>query len=346
MDVRLSAEQQALRDSAAELVQKLGPHSVLDLDDAERAAKLDAAIESVGWRELRTADEDGNALASAVETALIAAELARGLADAAFLGPTLAAELRRLAGAPPATSPETVALTPGLTQLAVVPDEDTACGSLAIDALGSSSALVLISGPAGYDLATVPVTAATAPVDLTRPVSDLAGARAVRVQPQPYPLSTGQLRQWTTFAVALACADLVGTMAGAIQLTAGYAKLRQQFGQPIGAFQAVQHTLADSFVAAEGSRSIAMHAAWAAESLPPSEADVAARAAKAYCSRAARTVCEAAVQVHGGIGNTWECAAHLYLRRALLTAELLGGPGESVQHVLAHHLNGASEHGL
>ncbi len=72
MDVRLSPEQQALRESAARLVEDLGPRSVLQLDDAERAAKLDAAIDAVGWRELRTDDGEGRALASGVETALIA----------------------------------------------------------------------------------------------------------------------------------------------------------------------------------------------------------------------------------------------------------------------------------
>ena len=88
---------------------------------------------------------------------------------------------------------------------------------------------------------------------------------------------------------------------------------------PIGSFQAVQHLLADAFVATEGSRSVALHAAWAVDALPADEALAAAAVAKAYCARAARTVCETAIQVHGGIGNTWECLAHVYLRRALLS---------------------------
>ena len=100
MDVRLSPEQQALRDSAAQVVDRLGPQTVGQLDDGERAEKLDAAIAASGWRELRS-PEDGDApLASGVEVAIIAEELGRGLADAPFVGPTLAAELRRLVGAP------------------------------------------------------------------------------------------------------------------------------------------------------------------------------------------------------------------------------------------------------
>ena len=63
----------------------------------------------------------------------------------------------------------------------------------------------------------------------------------------------------------------------------------------------------------------------------------AASAAKAYCARAARSVCETAIQVHGGIGNTWECLAHVFLRRALLSSEVLGGVGPNLARVLATH---------
>ena len=87
----------------------------------------------------------------------------------------------------------------------------------------------------------------------------------------------------------------------------------------------------------EGSRSTALHAAWAVDALEPDDAIAAAAAAKAYCARAARDVCETVIQVHGGIGNTWECLAHVYLRRALASTDLLGGVGPSLARVLAHH---------
>ena len=77
----------------------------------------------------------------------------------------------------------------------------------------------------------------------------------------------------------------------------------------------------------EGSLSVALHASWAVDDLPPAEARAAGRVAKAYCARAARTVCETAIQVHGGIGNTWECIAHVYLRRALLSTQWFGDDG-------------------
>jgi alkylation response protein AidB-like acyl-CoA dehydrogenase len=92
----------------------------------------------------------------------------------------------------------------------------------------------------------------------------------------------------------------------------------------------------------EGSRSLALHAAWAVDALEPQDAFAAAAAAKAYAARAARSVCETAIQVHGGIGNTWECLAHVYLRRALLSIDVLGGVGPNLDRVLAHQLTGGS----
>ena len=86
----------------------------------------------------------------------------------------------------------------------------------------------------------------------------------------------------------------------------------------------------------EGARSVTLHAAWAVDALAPADALAAAAVAKAYCARAARTVCETAIQVHGGIGNTWECLAHVYLRRALLSSDLLGDVGVSLARVLEH----------
>ncbi len=126
-------------------------------------------------------------------------------------------------------------------------------------------------------------------------------------------------------------------MRGAIDLSCAYAASRQQFGRAVGSFQAVQHLLADALVLMEGSRSVARHAAWAVDALWPDEALAAAAAAKAYCTRSARTVCETSIQVHGGIGNTWECLAHVHLRRALLSSEILGGVGVNMERVLTHH---------
>ncbi|HVT75441.1 MAG TPA: acyl-CoA dehydrogenase family protein [Acidimicrobiales bacterium] len=224
MDVRLSFEQRALQDAATKLALDLAPRTVRDLDDAERRAKLDAAVAVTGWRDLLVD-------ASVVEAALVTEVFGRHLVDVPLIAPS--------------------ELTVGL---------------------------------------------------------------------------------------ALTSADLVGVMQGATDLAVAYAGERRQYGRPVGAFQAVQHLLADAAVVTEGARSITLHAAWAAGALPADDALAAAAAAKAYCARAARDVCETCIQVHGGIGNTWECLAHLYLRRALTSIDAFGGVGPNLERVLAHGL--------
>jgi alkylation response protein AidB-like acyl-CoA dehydrogenase len=337
MDVRLSPEQQALRDAAAQVVDRLGPKAVGRLDDAERAGKLDAAVAASGWRELRTAEAGEGPLASGVEAAIVAEELGRGLADTAYVGPTLAADLRRLAGAPPATVAETVALAPGLGEAACVARDAIPAGRVAVDAAGAVTALVLLPAPDGHVLGEVRLQPVDELVDLTRPTAVPAPAPVAALADRHRPLTDDDLTRWTALGLALTSADLVGVMRGAIDLACAYAAERRQYGAPIGSFQAVQHLLADAFVAMEGSRSATLHAAWAVDTLPVDEALAAGAVAKAYCARAARSVCETVIQVHGGIGNTWECLAHVYLRRALLSSDVLGGTGVNVARVLAHH---------
>jgi alkylation response protein AidB-like acyl-CoA dehydrogenase len=333
MDVRLSPEQQALRDATAQLVDRLAPRAVGDLDDDGRAARLDAAIAGSEWRELRTASDQGQPYASAVEAAIVAEELARGLADTPFVGPTLAADLRRQAGAPTATAPETVLFAPDLGAPA-----STTAGAVAVDAAGATSALLVDSGRLG----SVALAGSLVGVDLTRPAA--LPDDAVRVTPVGgQPLSAEHLTRWTALALALTSADLVGVMRGAITLAGEHVTARHQYGVPVGSFQAVQHLLADAFVAMEGSRSVAMHAAWSVDALDASDALAATALAKAYCARSALAACETVIQVHGGIGNTWECLAHVYLRRALFSSELSGGVGDNLARVLEHHGIGAND---
>ena len=116
-------------------------------------------------------------------------------------------------------------------------------------------------------------------------------------------------------------ADLVGAARGAHALACEYAKVREQYGSTIGSYQAVAHLLAEGLALIEGSVSVLRHAAWAVDELARRRGAEAARIAKIYCARAARTVCETSIQVHGGIGNTWECLAHVYLRRVLTATE-------------------------
>lgn len=333
MDVRFSPEQHALRDSAVQVVARLGPSAVRDLDDAERAAKLDAAVGAAGWREVRSDAEAGAPWASGVEVAILAEELARGLADAAFLGPTLAADLRRRAGAPAASGPETILLRSDLLA-AAAGDED---GAVAVDAAGATTALVLLPSDGGHTLAAVDLAPAGRRTDLTRLMASPAPAADVVAVADGRALTDDDLAAWTALGLATTSADLVGTMRGAITLASEYAAERRQYGRPVGSFQAVQHLLADALVAMEGARSTTLHAAWAVDALPPADALAAGAMAKAWCARAARSVCETAIQVHGGIGNTWECLAHVHLRRALVSIDILGGTGANLDRVLEHN---------
>ncbi len=341
MDVRLSPEQQVLAESAARLVDRLGPHAVGQIDDAERAAKLDAAVAAAGWRELRTGDDQGRPLASGVEVGIVAEELGRGLADVSFLGPTLAGELRRLAGTPPGDGVETVVLTADLSSPAVA--QGDVVSGVAIDVQGSAHALVLVPGPDGCRLARTDLTVSGSGVDLTRPSARVDWVGRLMPVEGERPLSSDDVARWTALGMSLACADLVGTMGGAVRLATSYAAQRNQYGAPIGSFQAIQHLLADAWVQTEGSRSVTRHATWAVDALAPSEALAAATVAKAYCARSGREVCETAIQVHGGMGHTWDCLAHVYLRRALFSCDLLGNAGASLERVLEHRGMGGGD---
>ena len=263
-------------------------------------------------------------------------------ADAAFLGPSLAADLGRRAGVRPSAAPRSVLFQPDLSGLAVI-SEGVPERAVAVDAGGCRSALALAPAADGYQLVAVPLAAAEAGRDLTRPVASMDGGA---VEPLGGALSVDDLTRWQAFALALTCADLVGTMRGATELACGYAKIRHQYGVPIGSFQSLQHLLADAYVATEGSTSVARYAAWAADNLAAEEALTAAAVAKAYCARAGRAVCESAIQVHGGIGNTWDCLAHVYLRRALLSIQLLGDAGVNLARVMRHHGIGGVHSGL
>ena len=131
------------------------------------------------------------------------------------------------------------------------------------------------------------------------------------------------LRLATLEATSAVCAELVGVMNWLLRNTVEYAKTRQQFGRPIGAYQAVQHRCADMFLQRESARCVAYTAAWAVSVQDP-EAERLVSVAKAYCSDAAREMGNAAIQVHGGIGFTWEHDLQLYYKRAKSSEVLFG----------------------
>jgi alkylation response protein AidB-like acyl-CoA dehydrogenase len=335
VDTRDTPEQAELRRAARQLARELGPAAVADLGDGARAKRLAGAVRDAGWLELRDDGGDGRPLGSGVETAIVADALGEAVADAAFAGPALAADLARRAGCH-ATDSAVVGFSPDLVDPALVRGNVTAAVIHAVDAHADhvDVASVLVPDGAGYRLARVRLDGTAGGADLTRTIRRIpAGAPLAVAQDQRRLLTHDDLAHWTALGLALTSADLVGLMRGVLDLTVAYASERRQFGVPIGSFQAVQHLLAEANCLMEGSLSVALYASWAVDNLGPADACAAARVAKAYCSRAARTVCETAVQVHGGIGNTWECMAHVYLRRALLSSQWFGDDGEQLLQI-------------
>jgi alkylation response protein AidB-like acyl-CoA dehydrogenase len=135
--------------------------------------------------------------------------------------------------------------------------------------------------------------------------------------------STSNLARALDIATAALAAELVGGMQRTLDITVEYAKTRKQFGKPIGMFQAVQHQCADMYLETESSRSAVYYAGWALEE-NSSDAAAAVSIAKMYASDAARTVGNRGIQIHGGMGFTWENDVHLYYRRAKASETAFG----------------------
>ncbi len=133
--------------------------------------------------------------------------------------------------------------------------------------------------------------------------------------------------------------EAVGIASKALELAVEYATTREQFGRPIGVYQAVSHKLADTFVETELARSLAYWAAWCVAE-GDEQAAVAVAAAKAYCGDAAVAACERSIQVHGGIGFTWEHVLHEYYKRALWIQAYGGYAREQRAQIAAWLLDG------
>jgi alkylation response protein AidB-like acyl-CoA dehydrogenase len=124
---------------------------------------------------------------------------------------------------------------------------------------------------------------------------------------------------------ALHCAESIGAAARLLELTVDHARNRQQFGRPIGSFQAIKHRLADMRIRLQASRAAVRYAVWAAAERRP-DAARAGHVAKQWTGEATSWIASEAVQVHGGVGFTWESDVHLYLRRIKANELLLGTP--------------------
>lgn len=213
---------------------------------------------------------------------------------------------------------------------------DAATAEMILCAARHGSDLVLLGIPPaaqGLRITSAPT------IDATRKFYDLDFDGVVL--PASHVLAQGSpaekaLRGATNVATIALCAEMVGGMQWVLDTAVEYAKTRKQFDRPIGSFQAVQHQCADMLLMLESARSASYFAAWAL-----SEKDAAAEGAvsiaKAYCSDAAREVGNRGIQVHGGIGFTWEHDLHLYYKR-LKSAETMFGDATFHRERLASQL--------
>ena len=152
--------------------------------------------------------------------------------------------------------------------------------------------------------------------------------------------AAGIVERTVTLAIVALAAEQVGGAQRCLEMSVEYAKLRVQFGRPIGSFQAIKHKCADMLLAVESAKSAAYYAAWAAAD-GSAELPLVASLAKALCSETYFHVAAENIQIHGGIGFTWEHDAHLYYRRAKSTEVMLGSPTQHREMAAAYLIDGA-----
>lgn len=246
----------------------------------------------------------GFGLADFAALAVVAEETGRVLLQAPYLSTAVAAVVLAEVGADDLLA----RLIDGSTTAALAVD---GCRQVA-DA--GQAGLLLVAGPDGLhaheDFTATPLR----PLDPTRPLADVelgtGGARQLGG-----PVDAALLRRLLLVALA---AESVGAARECLQLTVEHLRVREQFGRPLGSFQALRHRVADLTVELEGATSTAWHATHAAAATSP-ELAVAAPLAKAMCSDAFAHIAGEMIQLHGGIGFTWEHSAHLYFKRAWTT---------------------------
>jgi alkylation response protein AidB-like acyl-CoA dehydrogenase len=355
MDFDLSKPQKMLQDSVKEFLTRHCPlERVRELMETPTAhdPELWEGLTDQGWTSL-TLPEDHEGLGlGAVELAAVTEAMGAFCMPGPFISNLWAAELiaatendvlaaEILPGVADGETLVTVALLEGSGSWS---PEDA---SLQIDASGGgltlsgtklfvsdaeTADLLLVVGRIDGDLAVVTVPGgsegisveATPPMDATRKlykvVFDRVTGATLVARGEP---AAQALEKATRLATVAVCAELVGGMQWVLDTSVEYAKTREQFGRVIGSFQAVQHHCADMLYKLESARSAAYYAAWAVSVDDPG-ADQAVSVTKAYCSDAAREVGNLGIQVHGGIGFTWEHDLHLFYKRAKSNEILFG----------------------
>lgn len=286
-----------------------------DLLAKGRDAEWPALVEA-GWVGLEVPEEFGGAGVTFAEVAVICEELGRAAAATSYLGSAVLAVGVLNMLAPSAGRDELLTgVAAGSIRLAVatggqdfVPDVEGADRIL----------LVTADGVAVVDSRVIPQPVLDETRRLATVIADGSTETLRYADASIDPL--GRLRNRA--AVALA-ADSLGIAEAMLAATVSYAKVRQQFGRPIGSFQAVKHACADMLVQVQVARQLV---GAAVESVAQDRVDTAASMAKAYATGMAVDVAGKAMQLHGGIGYTWESGVHVYLKRATLNRSLFGSP--------------------
>jgi alkylation response protein AidB-like acyl-CoA dehydrogenase len=340
--------EQSLRATVGDaLVNRCTPDQVMKCYDGDRSLtpqlwKLLAG--DLGLAGLLVPEQRGGAGATAREAAVVLEELGRFAAPVPFLTSAVVATTVLLAGDSDlvgrlASGDQTAVLlvsfdgAPGSVLPRVTRDDDGRLSGrvpAVADAVDADFLLVPVAASAGVEVYAVSATAVSVEpflcLDMTRPLGDVTldrahGTLVVRAED-----GAAALRRALEAGAALLASEQVGVAGWCLRATVDYLKVRRQFGRVVGGFQALKHRLADLFVEVESATAAAKYAA-AALALDSPDVPVATAVAASYCADVAVHAAEEAIQLHGGIGMTWEHPAHLYLKRAKADQIALGLPG-------------------
>lgn len=338
VDASLSESEVLLRDTARRVARDFACESVTDYEGYDGTLAW-SELADLGFLSLRTS-LPGEPGASTLDESIVVESLARSALAVPYLGGAAFVNgLLIVAGAPDDTfkrlgSGELRCCLAMTRDLSSMWNTSTMSGDppVAFDSAGATAVLILETDN-GIRLRSVAIGESLEPMDITRGFSVPDVSAPIDVGPLGGEIDPADFELTMARFLVLLSSDIVGVMEAALDAAVGYAATREQFGVPIATFQAIQHICADQLVSIEAARSLTEFAAWAIDECSADEALLAARSAKAFSSRAGKAVCEAAVQVHGGVGFTWDYMAHVYLKRAITDSAVFGGTSTQIDAI-------------